>query len=137
MIVCGVDIKTNDAIMVLVGENHDLAAHVKCDTKKLTLNDDKDATSLRTMSAAIIAFAQKHEVDVFVIKSRQSLGQRASGGITFKIEALFQLSDTPVAFVSPLTLAKFAKGNKGGIPTGLLKYQEDAYRAGAWRLTSQ
>lgn len=134
MIVCGVDLKAKEAIMVLVGNDDDLTVHVKCATKKLVLNDDRDAKSLDTLKAAIAAFAVKNNVKAFVIKARQSTGPRAAGGITFKIEALFQLSGTPVEFISPPTLAKFAKGNKGGVPTSLSKYQEDAYRAGAWRL---
>ena len=134
MVVCGVDIKANEAIVVLVGSEDDLLVHVQCATKRLALNDDRDAKSLDTLKAAISAFAMKNNVEAFVIKARQSTGQRAAGGITFKIEALFQLSGTPVQFVSPPTLASFAKGNKSGVPTSLSQYQKDAYRAGAWRL---
>ncbi len=136
MVVCGVDIKAKDAILVLVSIDDDVTYHIKCATKKLALNDDKDATSLVTLKSAIEAFALKHNVEVFVIKTRQSSGTRAASGITFKIEALFQLSGTPVEFVSPQTLAKFAKGNKGGVPVGVAQYQEDAYRGGAWRIAA-
>lgn len=137
MIVCGIDIKSNEANLVLVQIEHDVTAHIKCATKKLALNDDKDTTSLETLKSAIEAFGMKHKVERFVIKDRQSRGKMAASGLTFKIEALFQLSGIPVDFVSAPTLAKFAKGNKGGIPASVAKYQEDAYRAGAWRLADQ
>ncbi len=68
------------------------------------------------MKSAIEAFALQNKVDSFVIKSRQATGPRAGGGITFKIETLFQLSGTPVVFISPPTLAKFAKSNLGRRP---------------------
>lgn len=137
MVVCGVDIRGKEAILVLVGIDDDVAIHINCATKKLALLDDKDAKSLETLKTAISSFAQKHGVKEFVIKSRHSTGPRAAGGITFKIETLIQLSGTPVQFISPPTLAKFAKGNKGGVPAGLSRYQEDAFRAGAWRLAGQ
>lgn len=137
MIVCGVDIKSKTANLVLVGTEDDVTVHLKCVTKKLELNDDRDAKSLSTLKGAIEAFAQKNNVDSFVIKTRQLSGQMAASGITFKIEALFQLSGVSVEFVSPQTLTKFSKGNQGGIPTGVAKYQEDAYRAGAWRLAGK
>lgn len=137
MVVCGVDIKAREANLVLVGTDDDVTVHIACATKKLALNDDKDATALQTLKAAIEAFALKHNVEAFIIKTRQLTGARAASGITFKIEAIFQLSGTPVAFVSPQTLAKFAKSNMGGVPSGVAKYQEDAYRAGSWRLTGQ
>jgi hypothetical protein len=137
VVVCGVDIKAREANLILVGTDDDVTIHIRCTTKKLALNEDKDATSLQTLRGAIEAFALTHNVEAFVIKTRQSSGPRAASGITFKIEALFQLSGTPVDFISPQTLAKFAKSNKGGVPAGVAKYQEDAYRAGAWQLAGQ
>lgn len=135
MIVCGVEIKAKDAILVLVQSSPDESIHVKCATKKLSLLDDRDSKSLSTMKSAIQAFAQQNKVDAFIIKTRQATGPRASGGITFKIEALFQLSERPIFFVSPPTLAKFAKSNLGGVPASLVGYQTDAYRVGALHLS--
>ncbi|HEY0032269.1 MAG TPA: DUF3010 family protein [Devosia sp.] len=137
MTVCGVDIKAKEAILILVDtDDEETSIHVECATKKLVLNDDRDPKSLENLKAAIEAFALKNNVEQFVVKTRQSTGRMAAGGVTFKIEALFQLSGTPVEFVSPPTLAKFAKSNKGAAPAGLAKYQEDAFRAGAWLLAN-
>ena len=112
----------------------EVSGHVKCATKKLALLDDQDKKSLLIMKATIDAFASRNRVDAFVIKGRQATGLRASGGITFKIETLFQLSDPPVIFVNPVTLSKFAKSNYGGIPSSVVSYQAHAYRAAAWHL---
>jgi hypothetical protein len=135
VIVCGVEIKGKEAILALVQSSPEESGHVKCVTKKLALLDDRDTKSLSTMKSAIEAFALQNKVDAFVIKSRQATGSRAGGGITFKIETLFQLSGTPAVFISPPTLAKFAKSNLGGVPTSVVGYQTDAYRAGAWHLS--
>jgi hypothetical protein len=135
VIVCGVEIKGKEAILALAQTSPEGSVHVNCATKKLTLLDDRDTKSLSTMKSAIEAFTRQNKVSSFVIKSRQATGPRAGGGITFKIETLFQLSGTPVVFISPPTLAKFAKSNLGGVPTSVVGYQTDAYRAGACHLS--
>lgn len=135
MVVCGVEIKGKAAVLVLVKQGSDTTLHVKCQTKKLELGDHLDSKAIEDLLATIKAFAHQHQVDVFAIKSRALSGMRAAGGITFKIEALLQLSGTLTTFVSPPTLAKFAKSNLGGLPSGLLAYQQDAYRVGAYHLS--
>jgi len=135
VIVCGVDIKSKAAILALVRSSADESVHTACAAKKLTLLDDRDKKSLSTMKSAIEAFALENKVEAFVIKSRHATGPRAGGGITFKIETLFQLSNTPVEFISAPTLAKFSKSNLGGVPSSVFAYQTDAYRAAAWYLS--
>lgn len=135
MIVCGVDIKANEAILALVKTSPEDTIHVPCTTKRLALNDDRDVQALLTLKSSIEAFAHNHKVKAFVIKTRLGKGKLAAGGITFKIEALFQLSMIPVEFISPQTLAKFAKTNLGGVPEGVFEYQKDAYRVGACYLS--
>ncbi|MBR0644839.1 DUF3010 family protein [Plastoroseomonas hellenica] len=134
MIVCGVEIKGKEAILCLVQRSPDGSVHIKSDIKKLALIEERDARSLVNMKSSIEAFAHQNGLGAFVIKTRQSSGILASGGTTFKIEALFQLSGTPVVFVSPPALSAFAKGNLGGVPSSVVGYQADAYRAGAWHL---
>lgn len=135
MIVCGVDIKSKDAIIILARKDSDIVDIVDCSTKKISLENDQDAKFLFSMKAAIEALAQQNSIDKFIVKTRKSWGKAASGGITFKIEVLFQMSGIPVVFVSPPTLAKFKKSNLGGFPSNIFGYQEDAYRAASWYLS--
>ncbi len=137
MIVCGIDIKGKEAILALVRNAPEETVHVACATKKLILLNDRDKKSLVSLKSAIEAFAHQNKVDAFVIKSRLATGPRAGGGVTFKIEALFQLSETRVLFISPQELAKFAKSNLGGLPTTVTGYQKDAYRAAALYLSKE
>ena len=136
MIVCGVDIKGKEAILAVVALNDDEnVEHIACATKKLALYDHEDASSLIVLKRAIVAFAGENKIDSFVIKSRKASGQLAASGITFKIEALFQLSGTTVSFVSAPTLSAFAKkSNLATPPQSTHGYQADAYRAAAWKL---
>lgn len=130
VIVCGVDIKAKEAVLAVVKGGSEGWAHVTCETKKLSLKDDRDAKMLASMKSAIEEFARDNKIDAFAIKSRHAKGTMAAGGITFKIEALFQLSGIPVVFISPQAIAKLAKSNVGGLPTTVLAYQTDACRAG-------
>ncbi|MFZ2996208.1 DUF3010 family protein [Sphingobium sp.] len=133
---CGVDIKGKEAILSIVcSDSDDNIEHLKCTTKRLALNDHEDAASLDALMKAIKAFANENKIEGFIIKSRQATGQLAAGGITFKIEALFQLSGTEVTFVSPPTLAAFVKkSNIATPPQSVKQYQADAYRAAVWKL---
>jgi len=136
VIICGVDIKGKEANLAIVSSDSEgNIEHINCATKKLSLHDHEDAASLDALMKAIKAFANENKIDGFAIKSRKATGQLAAGGITFKIEALFQLSGTEVTFVSPPTLAAFTKkSNVATPPQSVKQYQADAYRAAAWKL---
>ncbi|WP_082445314.1 DUF3010 family protein [Sphingomonas sp. Leaf28] len=136
VIICGVDIKAKDAILAIVkSDTDDNIEHLNCTTKRITLNDHEDVASLHAFMKAINAFANENRVEGFVIKTRQATGQLAAGGITFKIETLFQLSNVEVSFVSPPTLSAFQKkSNVATPPQSIKKFQADAYRAAAWKV---
>ena len=137
VIICGVEIKSNEAIFAIVeSDSDDNVTHINSTTKKLALHDHEDAASLHALTKAIAAFINENKIQGFVIKSRQKTGQMAAGGITFKIETLLQLSGIEVTFVSPPTLTAFQKkSNVSTPPQSVNRYQADAYRAAAWKLT--
>ena len=135
MRICGVDIKGKQAILAIVtSDDENNLTHVDSTSRKLELPDDRDSEQLKAMYRTIKAFATDHGIERFVIKTRNAKGERASGGVTFKIEGLFQLSDTPVDFVSPQALGQFSKKNAGSPPASVKEYQKDAYLAAAWQL---
>jgi hypothetical protein len=134
VIVCGVDLKSNEARLCIVTVKSDEPTAISCKTKKITLADDKDCKSVNAFFQAVKSFATENKIDTFSIKSRAKNGLMAGGAISFKMEAIFQLSGSEVSFVNAVALSKFAKTNLGGIPSGILKYQEDAYLCGAYIL---
>lgn len=135
MKVCGVEIRAKEAILAIVESDPEgNLVHVNSASKKLRLDDDRDCKSVSVLHEAIRALAKDHNLSSFVIKTRQTKGAMAAGGITFKIEGLFQLSGIPVEFVSPQALSKLAKKNTGGIPATINQYQNEAYLAAVSQL---
>lgn len=135
MKVCGVDIKAKAAILAIVESDAEgNIVHIKSSSKKLSLDDHRDCKSVSVFYEAIKALAKDHNLSRFVIKTRQTKGTMAAGGITFKIEGLFQISGVPVDFVSPQALSMMAKKNTGSIPATVNQYQSEAYLAGVSHL---
>lgn len=136
MKICGVEIKAKEAILAIVESDMDgNFVHFVSVSRKLTLADDRDSKSVEALHGAIKALAKDHKLSGFVIKTRQATGAMAAGGITFKIEGLFQLSGAPVYFISPQALNKMPAKNTGGIPASIFQYQEHAYLAAVSQLT--
>jgi hypothetical protein len=136
MRICGVQIAGSTANLAVVSpDDAGGVIYHPCHTKKISLEDEKSGDSLRTFLKAITAFAHENQVEGFCIKQRASGGQHGAGGPSFKVEALVQLvPDTPTYFANPVALSKFAKTNLAGLPYGLQRYLEDAYRSGAFQL---
>lgn len=136
MKICGVVIAGSTANLAIVSPDQDgNPQYHPCETRKITLHDEKSFQSLNAFAKAIAAFAHENGVDAFCIKERAPTGAMAGGGITFKIEALIQYcSGKNVYFVHGNTMKKFAKTNRAGLPAGLLGYLQDPYRAGAYQL---
>ncbi|GGF33262.1 hypothetical protein GCM10011321_25570 [Youhaiella tibetensis] len=137
MKICGVAItgSTANLAIVFLDENGS-AQHYPCQTRKISLDDEKSYQSLAAFAQAIAAFAHENGVDAFCIKERALTGPMAGGGTTFKIETLIQYcSGKPVHFVHANTLRKFEKTNLAGLPAGLQAYLHDPYRAGAYHLS--
>lgn len=132
--ICGIDIQSNEAVLVLVTAEDGAAQISPRPIKKLALSHHHDATQMRQFMAAVESFFKENHVNEVVIKERTG-GLAAASGITFKIEALIQLSHPSVSFVHGNTLRAFGKTNAGALPDGLLKYQREAYLAAAWKLT--
>lgn len=137
MIVCGAEISSNFAALALIRSSDDGTFPIECGTKKIFLNDDQNKQSLTNFLATINSLIHDNKIQVIVLKTRQTRGKLAGGGLTFKIETLFQLSNAPVVFAHPTVIARFAKTNAGGIPESILKYQRDAYLCAAWHASKQ
>ncbi|NEH55533.1 DUF3010 family protein [Rhizobium leguminosarum] len=132
--ICGIDIRANAAVLVIVTEHDGLPQISSKPVKKLALSQEHSAPQMRQFMAAAESFFKENGVEQVVIKERTGGGLTAASGITYKIEALIQLSHANVSFVHGNTLRAFGKTNVGAIPQGVLKYQTDAYLAAAWKL---
>lgn len=127
MTTCGIEIKGSEAIFALVTPNLE---HVAVATKKIALDDDENAASVKAFAASLAAFVKAQGITRIVIKKRSKKGEFAGGPTTFKIEGIFQLlNDCDVQLLSPQTLNAQFKKHAFELPATLNKYQHEAFKA--------
>ncbi|MCH4872597.1 MULTISPECIES: DUF3010 family protein [Pseudomonas] len=126
MTICGIEIKGSEAIFALVTPHLE---HVAVATKKLALDDDEDAASVKAFAANLAAFVKAQGITRMVIKKRSKKGEFAGGPTTFKIEGILQLlDDCDVQLLSPQTLNAQFKKHAFELPATLNKYQHEAFK---------
>lgn len=124
MKVCGVELKSNNAILTLIQNGE----YIESKPKKLTLNDDENQEDIRTFCNEFLLFLEQNEVEKIVIKKRAKKGNFAGGAVTFKMEGLIQLNPLcKVELISAQSISSFEKKNQINFPKELKKYQEQAY----------
>lgn len=130
MIICGIEIKGSEALIALATQGANGLEHVANATKKIALDDDEDAASVKHFATQIAAFVKANAITRIVIKKRSKKGEFAGGPTTFKIEGIIQLlDDCDVQLLSPQTLNAQYKKHAFDLPASLNKYQHDAYKA--------
>ncbi len=133
MKVCGIELKSNEArIVVLEGhiESYDI---VQLDTNKFKLEDSKDQKAVQQFRDQILEFFKWQDFDCVGIKERITKGRFAGGAISFKIEGLIQTSDCPVQLVHNMSM-KSALKEVDFDPTLVKKYQEEALKVAIYLL---
>ena len=126
MTLCGIAINGSEAIFALVTPHLE---HVAVATKKLALDDDEDAASVKAFAANLAAFVKAQGITRMVIKKRSKKGEFAGGPTTFKIEGILQLlDDCDVQLLSPQTFNAQFKKHAFELPATLNKYQHEAFK---------
>ena len=124
MRICGVEIKSNNAIVSVVDDGQYLDLKIK----KLVLEDDEIQANIVSFKKNLEDFIAKNNIEKIIIKKRSKKGNFAGGAVTFKIETIIQLNSIcEVTFVSPQALSKFEKKIEVNYPKELNKYQEQSY----------
>lgn len=137
MRVCGCEISAQEVRLAVVQMNElGKVEMLRLKTTRTELADGTSDADLRAFQSALHAFSRKHEIDIFVIKTRAKKGKMAGGAVSFKIETLIQLVDgCDTKFVSPVALSNFAKKQLEAYPEKLLVYLKNAFLAGTYGLT--
>ncbi|WP_337841763.1 DUF3010 family protein [Rheinheimera sp.] len=91
MRVCGVEIKSNEAILCLMASNQGLFELPDCRSNRLQLVNDQDPEQIRKFQFALAKLAEDYRISHFVIRERPQKGKFAGSAIGFKIEAALQL----------------------------------------------
>jgi len=124
MKICGIEIKSNYAILSVVEEG----SYLDLKIKKLTLEDDELQKNIVLFKESLESFLNENQIEKIIIKKRSKKGNFAGGAVTFKIETIIQLNSIcEVGFISGQALSKFEKKNEVIYPKSLNKYQEQSY----------
>lgn len=124
MKVCGIELKANTMVLVVLNNNE----YEELKIKKITLENDEQQEDIRQFCNEFLLFLEENSIEKIVIKKRAKKGTFAGGAVTFKMEGLIQLNpQCPVELVSSQTLSAFEKKNVIRFPQNLNKYQEQAY----------
>lgn len=122
MRVCGIELKSDELIAVVVDSEEVVAS------LKLALKDDESQDEVKSFCAQWQAFLQEVEPRKLIIKKRSKKGRFAGGPVSFKIEALVQLSsDVEVGLVTGAKVSAVQKKANVALPANLKKYQEAAF----------
>ncbi len=131
MNICGIELKANNVILVIVNDNN----YIETKIKKLTLEDDERQEDIRKFCNEFLDFLEKNNIEKIQIKKRAKKGTFAGGAVTFKLEGLIQLNPLcSVDLISSASLANFSKKNNIIFPENLKKYQEEAYLTALYHL---
>ncbi|MCD4758660.1 MAG: DUF3010 family protein [Arcobacteraceae bacterium] len=124
MKICGIEIKSNYAILSVVEEG----SYFDLKIKKLILEDDELQNNIVLFKESLESFLNENQIEKITIKKRSKKGNFAGGAVTFKIETIIQLNSMcEVGFISGQVLSKFEKKNEIIYPKSLNKYQEQSY----------
>jgi hypothetical protein len=128
MRICGIELKSNQAILSVIDKEDDIVTYIDMKIKKIALEDDESQNAIRAFCNDLLEFLINNQINQVVIKKRAKKGNFAGGAVTFKMEALIQLNPhCEVRLIAPQAISAYEKKNSIELPNELKKYQEQAY----------
>lgn len=128
--ICGIELKSSEAIMVVLECENGGVEFVDIEPRKIKLGDDESSELVKSFYDSVVNFIRDNHIDTIVIKKRAKKGNMAGGAISFKMEALIQLNRVvTVTFISGQGIAAAQKKEPFQIPRSIKKYQEAAFMA--------
>lgn len=133
MLICGVELSGNDAIISLLQFEAEIFNLPECRVRKITCANPDSAEDLRYFQKTFAKLIEDYQIDEVVIRARQKKGKFAGGANGFKLEAALQLIKNQTVKIMESTAQKAAL-KKYPLPitfakTGLKKFQEPAFMA--------
>lgn len=134
-VVCGIEIKSKTATLVVLDGIRGDFIIVKSKPLKIELSDSSLQESIKTFSDEINNFFTDEKVEKVIIKEGVSKGKFTSGSPVFKIETIIQMSGVEVNLLKPQTLNTFLKNEAFDLKDNdLKKYQQVAYEVAYYGL---
>ncbi|NUY55858.1 MULTISPECIES: DUF3010 family protein [Salinivibrio] len=106
MRVCAVDLKGNEANLVLLDSENDLFSVPDCRAKKINVPSPESQESIQHFHRTMSKLVEDYQVEKIVIRERQTKGKFAGSSAGFKMEAVLQLIDGVEAEVLPNNIMK-------------------------------
>jgi hypothetical protein len=130
MKVIGIEIKSNEAIVVVLEKDTTGKITQSAESTKIGIADSASNNQVRQFMQQVKASLDNINADEIAILARngKAKGTMAPSPFSFKLEGLFQLYDKKdVLFVWPQTVSAFLKRNACPLSSEK-KYQEDAFK---------
>ena len=128
MRICGMEMRSNEIIVVVIDTADMDRRVIDIATKKMPLENDTDQQSLVSFAKAVESFLRDNRVDEVAIKGRGRRGNYAGGPTTFKMEAIVQyVAGRDVIIYPPQTVAAAKRNNDWPALPSLNRYQHEAY----------
>ncbi|MDD4690333.1 MAG: DUF3010 family protein [Eubacteriales bacterium] len=128
MIVCGIDIKGNEAIFaVCKTDGHGDSEYIENDLTKIALNNE-DQDLYKEFLYTVKEFVIGNEIEKVYLRKPMDKGRQLSGPNAFRIEALINLIEVPIVSLHPNTITSYIKKNENVIKNcdKTFKYQTNA-----------
>lgn len=131
MITCGIEIKSNEAILCLLSKDNGLFQVIDCRQVRIPLIQSEDSEAMRKYQFTLKKLFEDYKVTHVSIRERPTKGKFVGSSVGFKIETAIQLIDSvDVDLVSNGDLKEIIKENPLPIhfsDTGLRAFQEGAF----------
>ena len=124
---CGIDLKGNAAIVVILEGEPDNFKIISTEFKKIKLEDSTNQEDVQSFSSAINSFFKANNIDKIGIKGRATKGKFAGGSVSFKMEGLIQNTDFSVSLIPGATLKSKLKNQEVEF-VGVNNYQIEAMK---------
>jgi hypothetical protein len=131
MIVCGIELSGNDAIICLLKQEAGIFILPECRSTRIPCANPDRAEDLQYFQKTFVKLVEDYQIDQLVIRARQKKGKFAGGANGFKLEAVLQVA--PKLKVSLMDASEQKANLKNyGVPisfsdTKLKKFQEPAF----------
>lgn len=134
MKVCGIELKSSEArFIILEGTTTDYQI-VPLQIKKIKFETSKVQADVQQFHSDIVHFLEEHQPEIVGIKERMTKGRFSGSAVSFKMEALFQLTDHEIQLVHSMSIkSKLKDLDLEGI-SELKKFQEEAFRVALYLL---
>lgn len=127
--ICGIEIKGDTAILVLLQGDGISFTIIQSEFKKISIANEADQSIIKSFYETMDNYIRQNQVDRLFIKKVSSGGKYSSSTTAIKVEAILQLLYIPVKLLHPTRIAAIIKRNtiEEDFYTTLYAYQYKAF----------